>query len=160
MVEQEKNIGEKQKYMWRRFNMKRYLITDSNGNHLYEAYFESEELAHNLAKDNGILDYQIFELKTQYELFMDFLKSHSKTLEDIKYITTYSFSGEKYNISIEWYVKDIEHTYESQIWKDVNIIMEDGVILVTSRFDYEYERLNNNFKYIDLTKGEKNWEER
>lgn len=140
--------------------MKRYLITDSDGNDLYEADFESEELAHKLAKDNGILDYQIFELKTQYELFMEFLESRNKTLDNIKHITIYSFWSSKYNISVDEYIKEIGKSYKNESWYKANIVLDDGLILVRSKYDYEYQRIDNEFEYIDLKKAEKEWEER
>lgn len=140
--------------------MKRYIITDSDGNDLYEADFESKELAHNLAKDNGILDYQIFKLKTQYELFMEFLESYNKTLEDIKYITIYSFWSNKYNISVDEYIKEIAKTYKNESWHKANIVLDDGLILVRSKYDYEYQRIDNDFEYISLKKEDKEWENR
>lgn len=140
--------------------MKRYLITDSDGNDLYEAYFESEELAHNLAKDNGFTDYQIFELKTQYELFMEFLKSHNKTLDNIKHITIYSFWNNKYNISVYEYIKEIGKRYKNERWYKANIVLDDGLILVRSKYDYEYQRIDNEFEYISLKKEDREWEER
>lgn len=140
--------------------MKRYLITDSDGNDLYEANFESKELAHNLAKDNGILDYQIFELKTQYELFMEFLESHNKTLDNIKHITIYSFWSNKYNISVEEYIKEIVKIYKNERWNKANIVLDDGLILVRSKYDYEYQRIDNEFEYISLKKEDKEWENR
>lgn len=140
--------------------MKRYIITDSDGNDLYEAYFESEELAHKLAKDNGILDYQIFELKTQYELFMEFLESHNKTLDNIKHITIYSFWSNKYNISVDEYIKEIVKSYKNESWHKANIVLDDGLILVRSKYDYEYQRIDNEFEYISLKKEDKEWEER
>lgn len=140
--------------------MKRYLITDSDGNDLYEANFESEELVHKLAKDNCILDYQIFELKTQYELFMEFLESHNKTLANIKHITIYSFWSNKYNISVYEYIKEIGKRYKNESWYKANIVLDDGLILVRSKCDYEYQRIDNEFEYISLKKEDKEWENR
>ena len=140
--------------------MKRYLIADSDGNDLYEVDFESEELAHKLAKDNRILDYQIFELKTQYELFMEFLESHNKTLANIKHITIYNFWGGGYNISIDKYIKEIRKRYKNERWYKSNIVLDDGLILVKSQYDYEFQRVDNDFEYISLKKADKEWEER